>query len=112
MKKKLIPVAEPTTSQIVAPHEKSTFKGYTIEELRIQRALIDVRREYVKEKLQNDFSRLVSDPFSREGGGGQSKIWSVGGKLLNLLSYSDYISLGIGLFNNGRKLIGMFRRKK
>lgn len=111
MKKQIIPVAQPTASPAIAPHQKSSFKGYTIEELKVQRALTDVRRQYVKEKLQQDFSRLTTNPLG-EGSSRSSLAWTIGGKVLNLLSYTDYISLGIGIFNGSRKLLSLVRRKK
>lgn len=112
MKKMTIPVAQPSATQIVAPHQKKAFHGYTIEELRVQRALADVRREYVKEKLESNFTNLIANPLSREDESRSSLAWSIGGKLLNLFSYTDYIALGVNLFNGGRKLVGMFKHRK
>lgn len=95
---------------------KSTqaFKGYTLSELRYQRALTALKREYAKEKV----GKKVNHLRSRSVFGGSSKknkLASATGmlsKAVSGLNYADYAMLGFSLFSSARKMIGMFKRKK
>lgn len=101
-----------------APHLSGNFRGYTLNELRFQRTLIDVRRAYVKERLLGEFANIRSLRFldTKKGKGGRGwlnpSVFAIAGKAFKLFSYVDYISLGITLFQSGRKVFSLFRRKK
>lgn len=94
---------------IMAPEEKK-FKGYTMSELRRQRQLADVRRQFLKEKLINDVYNLKSASLFSGKKEGKNN-WSILGKVFQVLSYADYLAVGLTVFNSSRKLIGLFRKK-
>lgn len=102
----------------VAPHLRDNFCGYTLRELRFQRTLTDVRREYVKEKLMGEIANVRTLRFLESKKGNGSAGWlnpsvlALAGKAFKIFSYADYISLGITLFQSGRKVFSLFRRKK
>lgn len=90
------------------------FKGYTIEELRYQRALVAMRREFCKSKAINTALHLKKRGFMGNSNTG-SRIAKVGGlasRLMSGLSYLDYAMLGMSLFGSGKKIYNFFRRKK
>lgn len=103
----------------VAPHKSEEFTGYTLKELRFQRTMTEVRRDYVKEKLIGEFDNIRTFRFletrkQRQGSGGwlNPSVMALAGKVFKLFSYADYISLGLSLFQGSRKMFSMFRRKK
>lgn len=101
-----------------APHLCENFRGYTLNELRFQRTLTEVRREYIKEKLMGEIANICTLRFldTKKGKGGRGwlnpSVFAIAGKAFKLFSYADYISLGITLFQSGRKVFSLFRRKK
>lgn len=113
--KKLPAVIEKSTR---APHLSGNFRGYTLNDLRFQRTLTEVRREYVKERLMGEVANIRTLRFldSKKGKGGRGwlnpSVFAIAGKAFKLFSYADYITLGITLFQTGRKAFSLFRRKK
>lgn len=100
----------PTSS---SPREEE-FKGYTLDELRYQRALLLLKREFLKEKATEQLKDVrESIPFLN-GHTGISKISSKGvlGKVMKGLNFVDYLMIGFSLFNSGRKFASLFRKKK
>lgn len=97
-----------------APAEK--FKGYSMEDLRYRRALVTIQKEYAKARIHTATNKMKSySPFSPDFGKGHGKMGKAGavaGKLLNGFNYLDYIMLGTTLFSTGKKIFGLFRRKK
>lgn len=96
------------------PHTKPNFAGYTLDELRYQRALIALKREFCKESIIETADKLHKmSPFSSEGQKGMTKhIGSLPGKILTGLSYFDYATLGFTAFNTIRKIYSLFHHKK
>lgn len=91
------------------------FKGYTIEELRYQRALIALQREFCKEKLLMEFSSLTNR--SASGNKGKSKIpfLSTSGmfnRIFKSLDYIDYLMMGISAFTGIRRIARFFKKNK
>ena len=90
------------------------FEGYTLDEIKYQRALLLIKREYLRESALaqvNDIKKRL--PFS----GGKSTLAAIkGGGLLSRvvkgLNYMDYLMLGASAFQAGRKIVSLFRRKK
>lgn len=101
------------TSGTSTNHEED-FKGYTLDELRYQRALLLLKREFLKEKATEQLKDVrESIPFLN-GQSGISKISSKGmlGKVMKGLNFVDYLMIGFSLFNSGRKFVSLFRKKK
>lgn len=94
---------------------ESEFKGYTIEEIRFHRALVAMEADFCKTKILRSWMNLQKlNPLS--GGGGPSslpgKAGSIALKLVNGLSYMDYVMLGWSVFSGARKVFSFFKGKK
>lgn len=91
----------------------TTFRGYTIEELRYQRALISLQKEFCRNKIIKNLNNLKNTdflaPVSGSGtiGGKKSSLIS---KLLSGLNYLDYVMLGFSAFKSGRKIFKLFKK--
>lgn len=109
MEKEIIKVSADSKPVAVKPE----FKGYTLEELRYQRAMTLLRRDFSKAKVMNQVSRLRNgdnpDGLQRSRMG---KVGNIAGKLMSGLNYIDYAMLGMSIFNSGHKLFKFFRRKR
>lgn len=123
----ITPVPDP---QVLATRDTS-FKGYTMEELRYQKALALLRKEFCKsnilesvDSLRHPFSdntkRIAgfSAPVKASQSASGSTIRQVGkvGKLmvsslLKGMKPMDYVMFGISLIGPTRKLIKIFRKK-
>lgn len=111
MTKEIIHVEE---HQEEAPHKKDSFKGYSIEELRYQRALIALRKEFSKSKIIHNANRIRKQGFFGRNGT-TSRVTHVGNlasKVISGLGYLDYVMIGMSLFGTGRKVYKFFRGKK
>lgn len=92
-----------------------TFKGYTIEELRYQRALVTLQKEFCKSKLERNINTLKkTNPLSPTTAASSlpGKFGVVATKLLSGLNYLDYAMLGFSLFGSAKKVYSFFHRKK
>lgn len=110
---KEIKATKSSAQEIMAP--KHDFKGYTIEEIRFQRALVAMEAEFCKTKFLKSWSNVQkANPFSPSGGGSSlpMKAGSVAMKIVNGLNYMDYIMLGVSAFSGIRKVVSFFRKKK
>ncbi|MBD5264036.1 MAG: hypothetical protein HDS48_00710 [Bacteroides sp.] len=91
------------------------FKGYTLEDLRYQRALISLKKDFSQAKMLRSMDSLRSaNPFSLKNKNGSvtSKYGSLASKVISGLGYLDYAKMGFSLFNSGRKIYSFFRKKK
>ena len=96
--------------------ENEEFRGYTMEELRYQRALIALRKEFSKTKMQKTWNNF------RTGGRDESRQASalniaggIAAKILSGMNVVDYALMGVSLFGTGKKIykkIASLRRKK
>ena len=79
-----------------ADEQITEFKGYTIDELRYQRAYALAKYEVAKMRMADDVQRLKS---------GMPQIGPKGivGKLLRSLNYVDYAVIGFRLFSHLKK---------
>lgn len=91
------------------------FKGFTMEELKYQRALMALRKEFAKEQIQNSVQALR--PNRQKDG--QSKFANrfglaatVAKKLLGNLNSLDYLMVGMSAFGVAKKAYNLFRKKK
>ena len=103
---------EKKAKDIVAPEKE--FKGYTIEEIRFQRALVAMEADFCKTKIFKSWNNLQeANPFMP---GNKSTIPSKAGaiamKMVNGLNYVDYILLGLSVFKGTKKFISFFKGKK
>lgn len=93
---------------------ESEFKGYTIEEIRFQRALVAMESDFCKAKIMRSWNNLQRinplSPVSKNSFSG--KTGSIALKLINGLNYMDYALIGFSLFNGVRKFTSFFRRRK
>lgn len=102
----------PTDLRNITPVE---VKGLTIREIRYQRALLALQKEFCREKINSGVLRLKnSSPFSK-GYEGKSKHFGraagIMGKFMGGLNYLDYIVLGFSLFSNVKKAMRFFKKK-
>lgn len=100
-------------TNITAP--QSAFKGYTIEELRYQRALVALQKEFCATKIRRNLGNLQkSNPLKASSSSSllPGKFGSVVPKLLSGLNYLDYALIGFSVFGTLRKITSIFRKKK
>lgn len=96
-------------------HPDVQFKGYTLEEIRYQRALVALQKEFCKTKiLRNVHNLQKSNPLAPSSAvkSMPGKVGFVASKLLTGLNYLDYAMLGFSLFSSARKVYSFFHRKK
>ena len=93
---------------------ENSFKGYTIEEIKFQRALTAMEADFCKTKFYKHLNNLQkANPLSPSSNSSLTgKVGSIGLKLLNGLNYVDYALLGFSLFSGARKVLGFFRKGK
>ena len=91
------------------------FKGYSMEELRYHRALLLVKKEYVKEqafkvtkKIKNDLP-IIGTGDSLQGHLGSGNLL---GKVMKGLSFADYVILGLQTMRIVKKIGSKFKKKQ
>lgn len=92
-----------TSKRKALPHETESWNGYTLDELRYQRAYTSARMEIQRAELQRNISS-----FSLTGSGPNVNS-GILGKMFNSLGYID---IGIFAFKMGRRIFRIFRRLK
>lgn len=90
------------------------FEGYTLDEVRHQRALVAVRKEFAKVKLTEQLELFKDrNPFAPDGTlKAASRLGSIPLKIVRGLNYTDYIMMGISTFSAMKKVFSLFRKKK
>lgn len=90
------------------------FKGYTIEEIRFQRALVALEADFCKTRLMKSWNNIQKiNPLSPESLSPISgKAGGIALKMFKGLNYLDYILLGATIFSGTRKFFSFFRRSK
>lgn len=95
---------------------ESKFQGYTIEQLKYQRALLALKKEFMKEKMMGDLADLqkkMTPPSLGELVKGESgKISGTVARLLGKLNYLDLFIIGFTVFGKARKVASLFRKKR
>ncbi len=89
----------------IMPHHAETWNGYTLDELRYQRALNMARLEIEKEKLTAATSEMKRGLPSLSTGHG------ILSKIAGSLSYIDYAVLAFRLFRTASKAFRGLRRR-
>lgn len=95
--------------------QENTFKGYTLEDIHYQRALVMLQREFAKEKIAADIHKIKKrGPFGVTGKDASSltKAGTVVSKLINGFNYMDYALVGFSAFSTIRKVFRFFKKKK
>lgn len=103
-------------ADLATPNPKQV-KGLTISEIRYQRALVALQKEFCKEKIGISVRKLQSSiPFNKNyqpsSKSGFGRVGSIFGKLINGMNYFDYAILGYSAFTNARKVLRLFKKKK
>ena len=96
---------------------EENFKGYSMEELRYQRALISLRKEFCRSKTLNSVNNLRNPLSGRKNNasgwiGKAAGVVGVAGKLLSRMNIIDYAMVGMTLFEQGRKVYKLIKGKK
>lgn len=101
-----------TDKKKAADHKDEEFKGYTIEELRYQRALIALKKEFMKEKALKQTNEIRDQIPLLNGKMPSGKTYSSGllGKIMRGLDLADYLMLGFQGIRIVKKLGGIFRK--
>lgn len=103
----------PSDLETIAPAE---VKGMTIREIRYQRALTALQKEFCKQKMETDMVKLKNlSPFSKNYSGKNKSFGraaGLAGKLMGGMNYLDYAVIGFSVFSNIRKILGFFKKKK
>ena len=88
------------------------FKGYTLQELQYQRALLLVKREFLRDKALKESARIKQQIPILNGKSALSNITAKGilGKIVHGLDFADYILLGLQTFRIGKKALKFFKR--
>ncbi len=93
----------------------SGFRGYTLEELRYQRALVALKKDFSQTKLLRHIDGVKKSDFlspQRMVSSVPGKFGSVASKVLAGLNYLDYAMLGFSVFKSVKKVTSLFHRKK
>lgn len=109
---KEIEKTQDAAKSITNPEKK--FEGYTLEEIRYQRALVLLQKEFCKNKIMRNFAQIQkSNPLSPEkaASGLPGKVGFVASRLLSGLNYLDYAMIGFSVFGTVRKIFSFFRKK-
>lgn len=85
------------------PHHAADWSGYTIDELRYQRAINSARLEIQKERLLNQVATIRGTFGTVEGKG-------IFGKMIRSLNYFDYAVLAFQTVRRMRSLLGSRRK--
>lgn len=103
---------EKVAKEIMDPADE--FKGYTIEEIRFQRALVAMEADFCKTKIQKSWLGLQRfNPLGTQSKATiPGKAGAIALKLVNGLNYMDYILLGWSVFSGVRKVFSFFKGRK
>ena len=104
---------EKKAKDLVTPEKE--FKGYTIEEIRFQRALVAMEAEFCKAKVFKSWENIqAANPFmpGNKVSSLPSKAGSIALKMFNGLNYLDYVLLGMSLFKGSKKIFSFFKGLK
>lgn len=98
----------------LATPDPKPAKGLTISEIRYQRALVALQREFCKEKINVGISNVKSFSFFNKKGSKSSlgnKTGAIAQKVLGGMNYLDYAIIGFTVFSNVKKIFKFFKKK-
>lgn len=104
-------IRDDSTNHVVVVDQ---FKGYTLKDLKYQRAITKLRKQYAKEQVQlhlNNLkpSKIISDVTQAGSSFGLSQAVAIATGSKNPM---NYVSLGMALFRGVKKIAGFFIKKK
>lgn len=91
------------------------FKGYSLEELRYQRAMMALKKDFCRDRIRTNFDSLRHPGGRSENGSALSKFQKVANitaKLFANTKVVDIALMGLSLFGSGRKIYKLFGKKK
>lgn len=90
------------------------LKGLTLNEIRYQRALILLKREFCAEKIRTDLEKIRARGVMGVGKPGNklTRVGSFASKAMSGFNYIDYALMGFSLFSTLKKIRSFFRKKK
>lgn len=88
------------------------FKGYTLDELRYQRALVLLKKEFSKQQLTESFKQIKANSSLATFNDTKGTKSGIVGKILKSLDYMDYAMMGYSLFKSIRKFASKFKKNK
>ena len=92
------------------------FEGYTMEELKYQRAMMALRKEFAKAKVMKSVQGLMPSGKGKKKKVGAKPRTALFGqvvsKVLNNLNTLDYILMGMSIIGTVRKGYKLIRGKK
>lgn len=96
----------------VQAEELPDFKGYTMEEIKYQRAMLALRKEFCKAKLMQSVSDLRPKRKQGKQNSSKFKLFStVASKVLSNLNALDYVLMGLSLFGTAKKGLRLLKKK-
>lgn len=88
------------------------FKGYSLKDLKYQRAITALRKQYAKEQVQQHLNNLKPENLISKVSGPSSGIAQISTQVLSGMSFMDYVNFGMTAFRTGKKIVGFFKKKK
>lgn len=103
---------EAVAKNITNPESK--FTGYTLEEIRYQRALVAIQAEFCKTKILRSINNFKDkNPFSASAALSlKGKTGTIVTKLISGLNYIDYVIIGFSVFKSIKKITTIFKKGK
>ena len=90
------------------------FNGYTLEEVRYQRALMALRKEFSKSEVLRSVEGL-RHPFRKSDTGGSTaltRIGNIASKVFSNMNVVEYALAAASVFGTGKKVFRMIKGKK
>ena len=99
--------------QEVVTHKEPRFEGYDMEELRRRITITEIKRDFLREKAMGEVIKMKNQVPVLNGKSVFSGFTPKGvvGKLINGLSFADYILLGLQAMRITKKIGTIFKRK-
>lgn len=98
----------------LASQSVETFNGYTLDEIKYQRALVALKAEFCKEKIISEFNTTKKNSivgrFQSGDGIGLFKS-GIFNKMAKSLNYIDYLLVGTAAYKSVRSIMSLFRKK-
>lgn len=103
---------EKSVKEIITPQNE--FKGYTIEEIRFQRALVAMEADFCKTKILKSLDNIKEANPLMPGNKSSlpGKAGAIALKMINGLNYLDYALIGLSIFKGSRKIFSLFKGKR
>lgn len=103
---------ENKAKEIMEPENK--FKGFTIEEIRLQRVFVSLEKDACKSRILRSINNIQDSNPLMPGNKSSlpGKAGAIALKLVNGLNYIDYVILGLSVFKGTKKIFSFFKGRK